>query len=72
MTIRKSQGQSLTDAKIDLRSPLFTYDQLYVAFSRSTNLQGIHTLLTEAHSDQQHSFLSNTTANITFPNFFFL
>ena len=67
MTINKSQDQSLTNVGIDLCSPLFTHGQLYVAFSRSTDLQGIHVLLTEAHSDQQYSSSNNTTDNIIFP-----
>ena len=67
MTINKSQDQSLTNVGIDLCSPLFTHGQLYVAFSRSTDLQGIHVLLAEANSDQKHSSSKNTTDNIIFP-----
>ena len=44
MTINKSQGQSLSNVGIGLRISPFTHGQLYVAFSRSTNLQGIHVL----------------------------
>ena len=44
MTINKSQGQSLTNVIIDLRISPFTHGQLYVAFSRSTNLQDTHVL----------------------------
>jgi hypothetical protein len=45
MTINKSQGQSLTNVGIDFRYPVFTHGQLYVAFSRSTKLEGIHALI---------------------------
>ena len=52
MTINKSQGQSLSNVGIDLRTSPFTHGQLYVAFSRSTNLQGIHVLRGSNQSDQ--------------------
>ncbi|SAM03783.1 hypothetical protein [Absidia glauca] len=67
MTINKSQGQSLTNVGIDLRSPLFTHGQLYVALSRSTNLQGIHVL--HGHNLQNITILpkNNTIENIIYP-----
>ena len=60
MTINKSQGQSLTNVGIDLRYPVFTHGQLYVAFSRSTNIENIHVL----HPD--HS-TENTVYNEVYP-----
>ena len=33
MTINKSQGQSLTFTGLDLRTPVFSHGQLYVAIS---------------------------------------
>ncbi len=37
MTINKSQGQSLKYVGLDLRVPVFTHGQLYVALSRATS-----------------------------------
>ena len=62
MTINKSQGQSLTNVGIDLRIPPFTHGQLYVAFSRSTNLQGTHVL----HEPTLNS-KDNLIENIIYP-----
>jgi hypothetical protein len=36
MSINKSQGQSVKTTGVDLRTPVFTHGQLYVALSRST------------------------------------
>ena len=36
MSINKAQGQSVKHTGIDLRTPVFTHGQLYVALSRST------------------------------------
>jgi hypothetical protein len=45
LTINKSQGQSLNHIGIDLRKPIFSHGQLYVAFSRATSSQHIKVLL---------------------------
>ena len=37
MSINKSQGQSVKMTGIELRTPVFTHGQLYVALSRSTS-----------------------------------
>ena len=37
MTINKSQGQSVKHVGLDLRSPVFTHGQFYVAVSRVTS-----------------------------------
>ncbi|KAK4510430.1 uncharacterized protein ATC70_012169 [Mucor velutinosus] len=47
MTINKSQGQSLRKVAVDLRSPVFTHGQLYVAISRATSANGMTILLPE-------------------------
>ncbi|KAK4517984.1 uncharacterized protein ATC70_001333 [Mucor velutinosus] len=47
MTINKSQGQSLRKVAVDLRSPVFTHGQLYVAMSRATSTNGMTILLPE-------------------------
>ena len=41
MTINKVQGQSVKHVGLDLRTPVFTYGQLYVVLSRSTSGQRI-------------------------------
>ncbi|SAM01868.1 hypothetical protein [Absidia glauca] len=67
MTINKSQGQSLTNVGIDLRSHLFTHGQLYVALSRSTNLQGIHVLHGQNLENITIPPENNTIENIIYP-----
>ena len=47
MTVNKSQGQSLREVGLDLRTPAFTHGQLYVALSRVTNVAGISALFAE-------------------------
>ena len=41
MTINKSQGQSVKHVGLDLRTPVFTHGQFYVAISRVTSVQNI-------------------------------
>ena len=60
MTINKSQGQSLGVVGIDLRNPVFTHGQLYVALSRSTQVETIYV----AHSE---TVTDNTVQNIVYP-----
>jgi len=45
MTINKSQGQTLNCIGLDLRKPVFTHGQLYVALSRARSFDSIHVLL---------------------------
>lgn len=45
MTVNKSQGQSFNSVGVDLRTPVFTHGQLYVALSRVTNIDGLSLLL---------------------------
>ena len=44
MTINKSQGQSLQTVGINLRSPVFSHGQLYVALSRTTDVRRLSVL----------------------------
>lgn len=45
MTINKSQGQSVKHVGLDLRTPIFTHGQLYVALSRVTSVHRIKIIL---------------------------
>jgi ATP-dependent exoDNAse (exonuclease V) alpha subunit len=45
ITINKAQGQSLQKVDINLRQPVFTYGQFYVAFSRVTDVANLDVLL---------------------------
>jgi ATP-dependent exoDNAse (exonuclease V) alpha subunit len=56
MTINKAQGQTLAHIGIDLRKPVFTHGQLYVAFSRATSQAHINVLLPD---DCTHSHTAN-------------
>ena len=47
MTINKSQGQTLHTVGVDLRNPVFTHGQLYVALSRVTDVGRLKVLLPE-------------------------
>lgn len=47
LTINKAQGQSVKHIGVDLRTPVFSHGQLYVALSRATSSQNIQVLLPE-------------------------
>ncbi|KAL5714884.1 hypothetical protein ACHQM5_016786 [Ranunculus cassubicifolius] len=59
MTINKSQGQSVKYVGIDLRTPVFSHGQLYVALSRCTSSKRISVILPP---DDQIK-----TANVVYP-----
>ncbi|KAG5565923.1 hypothetical protein RHGRI_001745 [Rhododendron griersonianum] len=59
MTINKSQGQSVKFVGVDLRAPVFSHGQLYVALSRCTSFDRITILLPEEETD--------STTNIVYP-----
>jgi ATP-dependent DNA helicase PIF1 len=59
MSINKAQGQSVKYVGIDLRTPVFSHGQLYVALSRVTSPSNVKVLL-------QDSF-TNSTTNIVYP-----
>jgi hypothetical protein len=52
MTINKSQGQSVKKVGLDLRTPVFTHGQLYVALSRCTSQREIKVLLDESQMEK--------------------
>ncbi|KAG1562125.1 hypothetical protein G6F49_001188 [Rhizopus delemar] len=61
MTINKSQGQSLKIVGADLRLPVLTHGQLYVALSRVTSVSGLSVLLV-----QKNDVNSTKTENIVY------
>lgn len=60
MTINKSQGQSVKYVVIDLKTPVFSHGQLYVALSRCTAASRI-TVLLEDNAEELE------TTNIVYP-----
>jgi ATP-dependent DNA helicase PIF1 len=60
MTINKSQGQSFTTVAVDLRIPVFTHGQFYVAMSRATDVNRLAVLLPQ---DER----SDRVRNIVYP-----
>ena len=61
LTINKAQGQSVKHIGIDLRIPVFSHGQLYVALSRATSSKNIKVLLPEEEKD------SCRTQNVVYP-----
>lgn len=53
MTINKSQGQSVQNVGLDLRTPVFSHGQLYVALSRCTSGERIKVLLPEGNESRR-------------------
>ena len=51
LTINKAQGQSVKYVGIDLRTPVFSHSQLYVALSHATSGQNVQILLPEEERD---------------------
>src|ERR1700692_1994557 len=47
MTINKAQGQSIINVGIDIRNPVFSHGQLYVALSRCTSSDRIKVVFPE-------------------------
>jgi hypothetical protein len=63
MTINKSQGQSVAHVGLDLRIPVFSHGQLYVALSRCTSGRRIKVLFPEQEKGTK-------TTNIVYPEVF--
>ena len=61
LTINKAQGQSVKAVGIDLRVPVFSHGQLYVALSRATNSQNISVLLPDTDKE------ACQTCNVVYP-----
>jgi len=60
MSINKAQGQSVSVVGLDLRIPVFSHGQLYVALSRSTSKRRIKILLSESATPP-------STPNVVYP-----
>ena len=60
ITINKAQGQSAKYVGLDLRTPVFSHGQLYVALSRATSSQRIRVLLPD-------NSLDSVTTNVVYP-----
>lgn len=60
LTINKAQGQSVKYVGLDLRVPVFSHGQLYVALSRATSRHRVKVLLSA-------SIPGNFTKNIVYP-----
>ena len=59
MTINKSQGQSLNHVGVDLRVPVFSHGQLYVALSRVTQVSQLTVLLPDRDVRQTSNIVWN-------------
>jgi hypothetical protein len=57
--VNKSQGQSFNFVGVNLRIPVFTHRQLYIALLRVTDIRGLSLLLAQDGD--------STTANIIYP-----
>ena len=65
MTIYKSQGQSSKYVGVYLRQPIFSHDQLYVAFSRVTSRKWLKILVT--NNDDSNA---NNSCNVVYREVF--
>ena len=61
ISINKAQGQSITNVGIDLRVPVFSHGQLYVALSRATSKSSVKVLL------PPEELRTCTTPNVVYP-----
>lgn len=65
MTIKKSQGQSLTNVGLYLPKPIFSHGQLYVAISIVRKKNGMKILI---HDNEKNPL--KTTTNVVFKEVF--
>lgn len=60
MVINKIQGQTLSPVGVDVRNPVFSHGQLYVAISRVTSKHGLKMLIEDADgncTDDTHNIV---------------
>ena len=63
LTINKAQGQTVRFVGVDLREPIFSHGQLYVALSRATSQKRVKVLLPVTSS-------TNRLYNVVYPQIF--
>ncbi|KAI5885694.1 helicase [Schizophyllum commune H4-8] len=61
MTINKSQGQSVRSVGVNLRQPVFTHGQLYVALSRCTSSANVKVVVRDVDKE------THKTPNVVYP-----
>ncbi|KAJ8584433.1 DNA repair and recombination protein PIF1 [Rhizopogon salebrosus TDB-379] len=66
MTINKAQGQSVKWVGLDLRTPVFSHGQLYVALSRCTHPNRVKAIFPEI---EQGTMTSNVVYTEVFRGF---
>jgi hypothetical protein len=59
MTINKAQGQTLRHVGLDLRQPVFTHGQLYVALSRVTDAANLKIIVPDTPEARREGKLKN-------------
>jgi ATP-dependent DNA helicase PIF1 len=59
MTINKAQGQTLKHVGLDLREPVFTHGQLYVALSRVTDVANLKIIVPDTPEARREGKIKN-------------
>jgi hypothetical protein len=72
LTINKSQGQSVKFVGLDLRIPVFSHGQLYVALSRATTEQRIKVLLPDNATTDETTNVVYPEVLLDWPTYYFL
>ncbi|KAF6743920.1 helicase, partial [Ephemerocybe angulata] len=62
LSINKAQGQTVRHVGLDLRSPVFSHGQLYVALSRVTSPRNVSILL-----DDDVPYNPSCMENVVYP-----
>jgi len=65
MTVNKSQGQSLKNVGLDLRTPVFSHGQLYVGVSQCTSGSGLKVLLKEVDGGRTPNIVYKEILTVT-------
>jgi ATP-dependent DNA helicase PIF1 len=65
MTINKSRGQSFETVGVDLRTPVFSHRQFYIAMSRVSITTGLYVLLPEGDPKTSNIFWPEILQDLT-------